>query len=165
MRGWPAVQHHRLGLTRLTWLTWLATGRGAWALLSLTPLVAVPGEAAGGFAARAPSFTVTVTAATFSESVSPTPTVSRRGQNLWIQWPAITISSGRPVTYTVRSHTPSQPTETVCALTDASPAGTLLECRDFKPAAGPTYTVQAHVTGPDGDVTWLLPQSSTTGTG
>ena len=135
--------------------------RGVWALIALAPLAGVPGNA---FVAVAPTFTAEVTAASFSVSVSPTPTVSRRGQNIFIEWPAITISSGRPVSYTVVRHGPGQTTETVCVTTDPVPvAGTILSCRDFKPGAAGTYTVQAHATGPDGQVTWTLPPSPAVG--
>ena len=147
--------HHRLGLSRA------GTVRGVWALIALAPLAGVPGNA---FVAVAPTFTAEVTAASFSVSVSPTPTVSRRGQNIWVEWPAITISSGRPVSYTVVRHGADQTTETVCMTTDPAPiAGTILSCRDFKPGTGATYRVWAFVTGPDGGPTWSLPASEAVG--
>ena len=152
------MPHHRLGLSRAR------TVRGVWALLALAPLAGAPVLAQGAFSATAPSFTIVASAARFDATVSPTPTVSRRGRNIWIAWPAITISSGRPVTYTVVRHGSGQSVETVCLTTDPTPAaGTVIECRDFKPGTGATYRVEAFVTGPDGAPTWSLPASDTVG--
>lgn len=135
--------------------------RGVWALAALAPLVGVPGNA---FVAVAPTFTVDATAASFSVGISPTPTVSRRGQNIFIEWPAITISSGRAVSYRVERHRVGQTAEVVCTLTDPTPvADTILSCRDFKPGTGAEYRIQAFVTGPDGGQTWSLPASDAVG--
>lgn len=135
--------------------------RGVWALVVLAPLNGAPGNA---FVAVAPTFTVHATAASFSVEISPTPTVSRRGQNIWIEWPAITISSGRAVSYTVERHGVGQTAEVVCTLTDPTPvADTILSCRDFKPGTGAAYRIQAYVTGPDGGQTWSLPPSTALG--
>jgi hypothetical protein len=127
---------------------------GAWALAALAP-------PAAAFTDRAPTYTATVTAAEFDAVVSPTPSVDRRGQNLWIRWDAVTISSGAPVTYVVTRRGSGSASETVCTLTDPDPvAGNSLECRDFKPGSGVSYTMQALVLGPDTEVTWTLPPSS-----
>jgi hypothetical protein len=126
---------------------------GVWALTALTPPT-------GLFLDRAPSYTASVTAATFDAVVSPTPTVDRRGQNLWIRWAAVTISSGAPVTYVVTRHGSGSSSETACTLTDPAPvAGATLECRDFRPGSGVSYTLQALVLGPDAEATWTLPAS------
>ena len=132
-----------------------------WALVALTPLAGPPRTAC---AAAPPPSRGGATAASFSAAVSPTPTVSRRGQNLFIEWPAITISSGRAVSYTVERHGAGQTTETVCVTTDPAPvAGTVLECRDFKPGTGATYRIRAFVTSHDGGPTWSLPASEAVG--
>jgi hypothetical protein len=128
---------------------------GAWALVALAP-------PAAAFTDRAPTYTATVTAAEFDAVVSPTPSVDRRGQNVWIRWGAVTISSGAAVSHVVTRHGLGSQPESVCSITDPSPeAGATLECRDAKPGPGVSYTVQTLVLGPDSEPTWTLPLSPT----
>jgi hypothetical protein len=119
---------------------------------------------AGPFADHAPSVTAIVTAATFDTAASPAPVVERRGQNVWITWNSVTISSGAPVGYLVTRHAAGSTPEAVCSITDPSPVpGSTLECRDFKPGSGASYTVRVNTFGPDGTATWDLPASPPTG--
>ena len=132
-----------------------------WALTALTPL---PGRHVERFDAWAPALTAHLSAAQFDSELSPTPAVSQRGQNIRIEWPAVTLSSGEPVGYTVLRLEPNlQPSE-VCSQVDPTPvAGTALSCRDFKPAAGSSYTVQAFAVDAAGTATWTLPSSNPVG--
>ncbi|MGA1344710.1 MAG: hypothetical protein ACO35E_01900 [Ilumatobacteraceae bacterium] len=116
---------------------------------------------AGPFADHAQSVSAVVTAATFDATVSRAPVVERRGQTLWITWNSVTISSGAPVGYLVTRHAAGSTPEVACSITDPSPVpGSTLECRDFKPGSGVSYTVRVNTFGPDADTTWTLPPSS-----
>lgn len=132
--------------------------RGVRASLMLAPLVAA--LTVSGYSSTPLSVTVNVSAATFSATVTPSPSVVRRGVNMRISWPAVSISSGDPVRYRVMLISPPSAPSEVCTGVDLPvESGGIVSCTDRKPGSTPTYSVQAFVAAPDGTPTWSLPAS------
>ena len=115
------------------------------------------------FVGSAPPATATISAAAFDTSVSPTPTVERRGRNNQLTWSGVTISSGAEVRYIVTRHRDGT-VESTCqgggipVITNG-----VVSCTDRRSEPADDYSVTAYVLGPTGSATWSLPESDLAG--
>jgi hypothetical protein len=115
------------------------------------------------FAGSAPPATATISAAAFDASVSPTPTVKRRGRNNQLTWSAVTVSSGAEVRYIVLRHRDGGD-ELTCVGSDSPVVfGGVASCTDRRSDRNDEYSVTAYVVGPTGSTTWSLPESDLAG--
>lgn len=102
--------------------------------------------------------------ASFSATVSPTPTAQRRGSRVDLEWQTVTISNGAQVSYAVIRRVRNGPEELVCTGADTPEAiDNRVQCSDRgsrNDLRNSTYWVQAYLVGNDGSTTWSLPISS-----